>query len=473
MKKFYALVILLCGITFTTIGQVSISTDNGGPDPSAMLDVKSTVRGFLPPRMTFEQRNAIVNPVEGLLVYCTNCTQNGSSALSIYQNGIWGTTLIVCNEPLPPTTGVHDPAVNQITWNWNSVPIAKGYKWNTTGNYTGALDVGLTNSYTETGLTCWTTYHRYVWAYNDCGNAEYLWITQATSMSPFSGTPTQGTHIPSNNQIIWNWNQVAGALGYKWGTTNNITLSTDLSTNLSMTETGLTCANNYTRYVWAYDACGYSEALALNASTIACYFCNETLSINHIQANGVAPVNKLVSYSMIANIPGETGKCWITKNLGANQQATAVNDATEGSAGWYWQFNRKKGYKHDGSILTPSWTITSISEYFDWQTVNDPCKLELGTQWRLPTYTEWFNVDNVGGWSNWNGPWNSGLKLHAAGDISVNGSLEYRGSEGYYWSGTQLSSSYGQGLNFFSLGSGTGFYASKAMGFTARCLREL
>ena len=45
MRKFYALVMLIC-ITSTAIGQVSISNDNSGPDPSAMLDVKSTDRGF-------------------------------------------------------------------------------------------------------------------------------------------------------------------------------------------------------------------------------------------------------------------------------------------------------------------------------------------------------------------------------------------------------------------------------------------
>jgi hypothetical protein len=199
---------------------------------------------------------------------------------------------------------------------------------------------------------------------------------------------------------------------------------------------------------------------------------NSVLTINHLTTGGVAPVDKTTTYSSVTNIPGETSKCWITKNLGATQQATAVSDATEASAGWYWQFNRKKGYKHDGSTLTPAWTITSINENSDWLTANDPCKLELGTQWRLPTYTEWYNVDNIGGWTNWNGPWGSGLKLHAAGYLyNSNGFLDGRGSNGIYWSSTQNASTNGWDLNFLSSGSNMNTNG-KALGFSARCLRD-
>ena len=45
--------------------------------------------------------------------------------------------------------------------------------------------------------------------------------------------------------------------------------------------------------------------------------------INHLAANGVAPVDKTVTYSTVTGIPGEPTKCWITSNLGASQQATA------------------------------------------------------------------------------------------------------------------------------------------------------
>ncbi len=47
------------------------------PSPSAMLEVRSTTSGFLPPRMTRVQRDAITAPVAGLMVYCTDCGPMG------------------------------------------------------------------------------------------------------------------------------------------------------------------------------------------------------------------------------------------------------------------------------------------------------------------------------------------------------------------------------------------------------------
>lgn len=45
----------------------------GTSTPEAKLDVNSTTQGFLPPRMTEAQRDAIAAPVPGLIVYCTDC----------------------------------------------------------------------------------------------------------------------------------------------------------------------------------------------------------------------------------------------------------------------------------------------------------------------------------------------------------------------------------------------------------------
>ena len=45
-------------------------------NPSAALDITSTTKGFLPPRMTLTQMNAIT-PATGLMVYCTDCTVEG------------------------------------------------------------------------------------------------------------------------------------------------------------------------------------------------------------------------------------------------------------------------------------------------------------------------------------------------------------------------------------------------------------
>ena len=50
--------------------------------------------------------------------------------------------------------------------------------------------------------------------------------------------PIEGTHVPSETQIIWNWNTVSGASGYKWNTINNYSTSEDMGTLNSKAETG-------------------------------------------------------------------------------------------------------------------------------------------------------------------------------------------------------------------------------------------
>jgi hypothetical protein len=387
MKKSVFLILMCLLPGRLLFSQVAVNTDGSSPDGSAMLDIKSSSKGLLPPRMTHAELNAISNPADGLMVYCTDCGSNGSGSLSVFMAGEWFTSNTNCMNPLSPLANIHVSSPTQITWNWNTVSYASGYKWNTSNEY---------------------------------GTAQ------------------------------------------------------DMFTAITKTETGLICDSSYTRYVWAYNDCGESPSRTLTESTSACsWACEDPFTVNHVAGN-VAPVDKTVTYSTVTNIPGATSKCWITSNLGTDHQASAVNDATEESAGWYWQFNRMQGYKHDGTTRTPNTTwITSIDENSDWLSANDPCTLELGSGWRLPTSTEWTNVDADGGWTTWTDPWNSALKMHAAGFLhSINGSLSYRGSYGYYWSSSQHGNLFGWELYFYNGLCDMYSYDDKAYSFSARCLRD-
>ena len=217
--------------------------------------------------------------------------------------------------------------------------------------------------------------------------------------------------------------------------------------------------------VWK--ALNYGTAQILPAGA-----CGNPITVNHQVSNLVAPVNKTVTYGTVDDIPGDTSKCWITSNLGSSHQATAVNDNTEESAGWYWQFNRKQGYKHTLFSITPAWTITDINESSDWTLTNDPCALELGTGWRIPTLTEWTNVSTAGNWDDWDDVWNSDLKLHAAGIIELGtGQLLNRGSYGYYWSSNQYATNKGS-LLFFHSTDCILTNNFKAYGIPLRCLKD-
>ncbi len=79
-------------IQFATNNTVRMTIDGGGsvgigvasPSASAILQVDSTTKGMLPPRMTTTQRDAITSPATGLIVYDTTVNK-----LSVYNGTTW------------------------------------------------------------------------------------------------------------------------------------------------------------------------------------------------------------------------------------------------------------------------------------------------------------------------------------------------------------------------------------------------
>jgi hypothetical protein len=80
-------------------GDVGIGTVT--PNTSAALDVTSTTKGFLPPRMTAGQRDLISAPAQGLVVYCTNCGTNGE--LQVYNGTTWTNIVGGAAAAVPPS----------------------------------------------------------------------------------------------------------------------------------------------------------------------------------------------------------------------------------------------------------------------------------------------------------------------------------------------------------------------------------
>jgi hypothetical protein len=74
MKRFSACVALILAAGSAHAQGVGINTTGAAADTSAILDLSSTAKGFLPPRMTAVQRSAIVLPATGLLIYQTDGT---------------------------------------------------------------------------------------------------------------------------------------------------------------------------------------------------------------------------------------------------------------------------------------------------------------------------------------------------------------------------------------------------------------
>ena len=81
--KISKLVLAFSFIIISIAAQAQVGIGTNSPAASAQLDVSSTTKGFLPPRMTSAQRNAIASPTTGLMIYCSNCGEpqyyNGSA----------------------------------------------------------------------------------------------------------------------------------------------------------------------------------------------------------------------------------------------------------------------------------------------------------------------------------------------------------------------------------------------------------
>jgi hypothetical protein len=89
MKAAYAtlMIMFFIGSMFAQNSSVGINNTGSTPAASAMLDVSSTTKGFLPPRMTTAQRNAISSLVAGLVIYNTD-----DKALNVFNGTSWGLT---------------------------------------------------------------------------------------------------------------------------------------------------------------------------------------------------------------------------------------------------------------------------------------------------------------------------------------------------------------------------------------------
>ncbi|MEM9544343.1 MAG: tail fiber protein [Bacteroidota bacterium] len=69
MSRSLAFFIIFISSFIHSFAQVGINSNGTNPDPSAMLDVKSNTKGMLIPRMTAVERQTILDPAQGLMVF--------------------------------------------------------------------------------------------------------------------------------------------------------------------------------------------------------------------------------------------------------------------------------------------------------------------------------------------------------------------------------------------------------------------
>ncbi len=94
----YRALTMLFFICFTPIVLAQTGLGTANPSGSALLDVHSTTKGFLTPRMTSLQRSAIVNPATGLFIYNLDL-----HCFEYYNGADWSNICNISSDSIVPT----------------------------------------------------------------------------------------------------------------------------------------------------------------------------------------------------------------------------------------------------------------------------------------------------------------------------------------------------------------------------------
>ena len=178
------------------------------PDASAALEIQSTTQGFLPPRMTEVERDAISSPAAGLMVWCTDCGTAGE--LQAYDGAAWqslmgGSTGSTGGSDTTFTCGTS--TIDDIDGNtYSTVEIGNqcwmGENLNVTKEPLGNSITR--NCYDNNNANCNTYGGLYDWSTIMNGAA-----SSSANPSGVQGICPDGWHVPSYDE----WNELSTFLG--------------------------------------------------------------------------------------------------------------------------------------------------------------------------------------------------------------------------------------------------------------------
>ncbi len=516
MKKIHNLILTsLLTISFLGYSQLGIGTN--APEKAAILELKTTTKGFLLPRMLKVERDAIPSPIpEGLVIYCTDCA---TKSFSFYN----GTEWINISSSATPISGLEiESCVIAGTFMQGNGSISRNlmvtYKQNhlasiglltfDTSNVTlsgvGALGLAVGspspanytfNSINETTTVTYPIFGTPTTLGTVTADIDYASLAQCTSQTTVdSGTVT--LDLSDAIDIV----SYAGTPGTINNTTNTI--------NYSIPYTGGTGINSITFENTTSDGATISIASAsisnasgtLNVSLTASPSYN--VPVQSIGSNtALFSINVLVNGTFTGSIAvnaigipttvmstGSGTLTFMAHNLGADY-SLAPDVPIQDIHGNYYQWGTLAPVADTSTPATAisGWNTTPTLPG-DWttasKTANDPCP----SGFRVPTAEQWIEVvaNNIrttsgGAWSN-DGSFDKAvhftngsnkLTLPAAGNRHKDdGTLNDRGGLGLYWSSNSGNAYYSKTYEFDSSLDTPETNYNRLHGLSVRCVLE-
>lgn len=172
MKKIIVYILVI--FPLLTFSQVGIGTTT--PNSSSLLDITDTTKGFLIPRMTLVQRNAIATPATGLLIY-----QTDNSAGFYYFNGTIWVSLSSSSWSLIGNSGTNSTTNKVGTTDNQDFVLVTNNTEKLRVNATGNVGIGTTTPSTKLHLNTPTSYS-YTQNFNSLSTGN---LTSVTTNNPY------------------------------------------------------------------------------------------------------------------------------------------------------------------------------------------------------------------------------------------------------------------------------------------------
>lgn len=211
MKQIYIFLLLLLALSgFSQTDGVSINSTGTLPDSSAILDVASTDRGVLIPRMTTSERNAINSPATGLLIYNTN-----TDCVNMWTGGFWSELCGQCAIPNPnPSNNGPICEGSTLQLSAQSIPGAT-YSWSGPNSFSSSQQNPSIPNATSAASGVYTL------TVTAGGCAGQSFTTQATvNSTPAAPSISSNSPVIVGGTINLTANTIAGA-SYNWSGPNS------------------------------------------------------------------------------------------------------------------------------------------------------------------------------------------------------------------------------------------------------------